>query len=239
MKAVVLDIHDIAPEVRHFVFEVPGIEQLHFKPGQFVSFNETLKGKKITRPYSIVSLPDGNRFELCLNLVHEGVFTPHLFEMKPGDSIEMSAPLGFFVVRDPAKEAVFIATGTGIAPFRAMTPDYLSHPAGQPTHAHFRRTPRTHHLLSRRFRSAGRQLSEFPFLADPQPPRAFPGCILLDGPHRTCASASGGGHWRSPRSGHLHLRTQNNGRRRTRYPQRVGIRSQADHFRKVRLNINP
>ena len=128
MRATVLDIHDIAPEVRHFVFEVPGIEQLHFKPGQFVSFNETLKGKKITRPYSIVSLPDGNRFELCLNLVPQGVFTPHLFDMQPGDSIEMSAPLGFFVVRDPAKEAVFIATGTGIAPFRAMTPDYLSHP---------------------------------------------------------------------------------------------------------------
>ncbi len=48
--------------------------------------------------------------------------------MKPGDSIEMSAPLGFFTVRDPAREAVFIATGTGIAPFRAMAPDYLSHP---------------------------------------------------------------------------------------------------------------
>jgi ferredoxin-NADP reductase len=128
MRATVLEFHDIAPEVRHFVFEVPEVQQLHFKPGQFVSFNETLKGKKITRPYSIVSLPDGNRFELCLNLVHEGVFTPHLFAMQPGDSIEMSAPLGFFVIRDPAKEAVFIATGTGIAPFRAMAPGYLSHP---------------------------------------------------------------------------------------------------------------
>jgi ferredoxin-NADP reductase len=128
MRATVLGFHDIAPEVRHFVFEVPEVRQLHFKPGQFVSFNETVKGKKITRPYSIVSLPDGNRFELCLNLVHEGVFTPHLFAMQPGDSIEMSAPLGFFVIRDPAKEAVFIATGTGVAPFRAMVPDYLSHP---------------------------------------------------------------------------------------------------------------
>ncbi len=131
MRAAILEFHDIAPEVRHFVFEVPGVEQLHFKPGQFVSFQEMVNGKKITRPYSIVSLPDGNRFELCLNLVHEGVFTPHLFAMQPGDSIEMSAPLGFFVIRDPAKEAVFIATGTGIAPFRAMTPEYLSYPRAQ------------------------------------------------------------------------------------------------------------
>lgn len=128
MRAALLEFHDIAPEVRHFVFHVPEVQQIHFKPGQFVSFTETLHGKKITRPYSIVSLPDGNRFELCLNLVHGGVFTPHLFTMQPGDSIEMSAPLGFFVIRDPAKEAVFIATGTGIAPFRAMAPDYLSHP---------------------------------------------------------------------------------------------------------------
>jgi ferredoxin-NADP reductase len=128
MRAALLEFHDIAPEVRHFVFEVPGIQQLDFKPGQFVSFNATVRDKKITRPYSIVSLPDGNRFELCLNLVHEGVFTPHLFALQPGDSVEMSAPLGFFVVRDASKEAVFIATGTGIAPFRAMASDYLSQP---------------------------------------------------------------------------------------------------------------
>jgi CDP-4-dehydro-6-deoxyglucose reductase, E3 len=128
MRATVLEFHDIAPEVRHFVFEVPEVEQLHFKPGQFVSFRETIGDKMITRPYSIVSLPDGNRFELCLNLVHEGIFTPHLFAMRPGDSIEMAPPLGFFTVRDPSKEALFVATGTGIAPFRAMAPDYLSHP---------------------------------------------------------------------------------------------------------------
>jgi ferredoxin-NADP reductase len=128
MRAALLEFHDIAPEVRHFVFEVPEIQQLHFKPGQFVSFNATVRDKTITRPYSIVSLPDGNRFELCLNLVHGGAFTPHLFALQPGDSVEMSAPLGFFVIRDPSKEAVFIATGTGIAPFRAMAPDYLSHP---------------------------------------------------------------------------------------------------------------
>jgi CDP-4-dehydro-6-deoxyglucose reductase, E3 len=128
MKATMVEFHDIAPEVRHFVFEVPEVPQLHFKAGQFVSLNEALAGKKITRAYSIASLPEGNRFELCLNLVHEGAFTPHLFAMKPGDSVEMSAPLGFFVVRNPEKEAVFVATGTGIAPFRAMAPDYLSHP---------------------------------------------------------------------------------------------------------------
>ncbi len=128
MKAVLVETREIAPLVRHFVFETPEVEQLHFKAGQFVSFNHVLEGKKIIRPYSIASLPDGNRFELCLNLVEEGLFSPFLFSMQPGDAVEMGAPLGFFVVRNPDKEAVFIATGTGIAPFRAMAPDYLRHP---------------------------------------------------------------------------------------------------------------
>ena len=132
MKATLVESYELAPLVRHFTFAVPEAEQLHFKAGQFVSFHEVLGGKKITRPYSIASLPNGNRFELCLNLAQEGIFSHFLFGMKPGDSVEMGAPLGFFVVRNPTKEAVFIATGTGIAPFRAMAPDYLSHPqAGQ------------------------------------------------------------------------------------------------------------
>jgi len=128
MKATLVESHEIAPEVRHFVFQASEVQQLRFKPGQFVSFEQMLGGKKITRAYSIASLPAGNRFELCLNLVHEGHFSPHLFAMKPVDSVEMTDPLGFFVVRNPSKDAVFVATGTGIAPFRSMAPDYLKHP---------------------------------------------------------------------------------------------------------------
>jgi len=128
VRARLLESHELAPEVRHFVFDVPGAVELQFKAGQFVSLSETLAGKKITRAYSIASLPKGNRFELCLNLVHESAFSPHLFAMKPGDSVEMTPPLGFFVIRNPAREALFVATGTGIAPFRPMVRDYLAHP---------------------------------------------------------------------------------------------------------------
>jgi len=128
MKATLVGSRELAPEVRNFVFEVSAVDELQFKPGQFVSFEETLGGKKITRAYSIASRPNGNRFELCLNLVEDGAFSPHLFTMKPGDSLEMLPPLGFFTVRNPAKDALFVATGTGIAPFRSMVPDYLNHP---------------------------------------------------------------------------------------------------------------
>jgi len=127
MIAKLVESREIAPNVRHFVFEAPEVSQLSFVPGQFVSFTEVLAGKKITRPYSIASAPGGNRFELCLNLVEEGFLSPFLFEMKPGATVEMSAPLGYFVLRNPNRDAIFVATGTGIAPFRSML------------HAHLRR----------------------------------------------------------------------------------------------------
>ena len=125
MIAKLIESREIAPNVRHFVFETPEVDQLPFSPGQFVSFTEVLSGKKITRPYSIASAPEGNRFELCLNLVEEGLFSPFLFEMKPGDTVQTSAPLGYFVLRNPAREAIFVATGTGIAPFRSMLHAHL------------------------------------------------------------------------------------------------------------------
>jgi CDP-4-dehydro-6-deoxyglucose reductase len=125
MIARLVEFREIAPNTRHFVFETPELEELYFVPGQFVSFTETLRGKKITRPYSIASPPDGNRFEICLNLVDDGFFSPYLFAMQPGDTVEMSAPLGYFVLRNPGKDAIFVATGTGIAPFRSMLHAYL------------------------------------------------------------------------------------------------------------------
>lgn len=116
---------EIAANTRHFVFEAPDVHELYFIPGQFVSFTETIGGKHITRPYSIASAPDGNRFEICLNLVEDGWFSPLLFSMQPGDSLEMSQPLGYFVLRNPGKDAVFVATGTGVTPFRSMLKAYL------------------------------------------------------------------------------------------------------------------
>ncbi len=111
--------------MHHFEFEVPGIENLAFTPGQFVSVIERLDGKEITRAYSIASPRGGNRFALCLNRVEDGIVSPYLFQLKPGDEVEMGEPLGYFTLRHPGHRSVFIATGTGIAPFRSMLLEHL------------------------------------------------------------------------------------------------------------------
>jgi CDP-4-dehydro-6-deoxyglucose reductase, E3 len=164
MQARLIESFEIAPEVRHFVFEASDVPKLDFVPGQFVSFTHSIHEKEITRAYSIASAPsDSNRFELCLNLVHEGKFSPHLFEMKPGDAVEMRPPLGQFVLRHPDRDAVFIATGTGIAPFRSMLEAHLTETS--PAFTLLFGVRHEHSLMYRtEFEDLARRYSHFRFL---------------------------------------------------------------------------
>jgi len=130
-KAKLLGYKDIAPEVRHFVFEVEGAERFDFRPGQFVSLTDEIGGRKVTRAYSLASPPNGNRFELCLNRVKLGAFSPHLFSLEPGGTVPMKGPYGSFTLREPIRDAVFVATGTGVAPFRSMLLDERLWEAGK------------------------------------------------------------------------------------------------------------
>jgi ferredoxin-NADP reductase len=125
LKAKLIGGYELAPGVGHFDFEAAGVEELAFKPGQFISIKEQVDGKEIIRAYSIASPRDGNRFSLCLNCVEEGLISPRLFSLKPGDVIEIGEPLGYFTLRHPGRRALSIATGTGIAPFRSMLRDQL------------------------------------------------------------------------------------------------------------------
>lgn len=120
MRARLVHSREIGPEVREFVFEVPEADRFEFIPGQFVSFSSGHQGRPVTRAYSLASAPNGNRFELCLNRVKEGLLSPWLFEMAAGAEIEMQGPLGYFQSRQPFRDAVLVATGTGIAPFRSF-----------------------------------------------------------------------------------------------------------------------
>ena len=93
MRARLIEWIEIAPGIRHFVFEAPEVQRINFVPGQFVSFSDMVGGKEITRAYSIASAPsESNRFELCLNRVEDGAFSPHLFDLAPGHSVEMRPP---------------------------------------------------------------------------------------------------------------------------------------------------
>ncbi len=105
----------------HLEFAVEGMEQFAFKPGQFVSLvREDARGKAQTRAYSIASAPRANSFDLCANRVECGFFSNLLADMEEGATIQFHGAHGMFTLRQPLTDAIFIATGTGIAPMRGF-----------------------------------------------------------------------------------------------------------------------
>jgi len=126
MTARLLESREIAPEVRYLVFQVEDLDSLAYVPGQFASLTAEIGGSPITRAYSFAAPAAGSRFELCLNRVAEGKFSPYLFDLRPGDKIQMTGPWGGFIFRQPVEDSILVATGTGIVPFRAMLLDQLA-----------------------------------------------------------------------------------------------------------------
>ena len=107
---------------RHLELEVRGAPDFGFVPGQWLSVKaSTPGGEEITRAYSIASPPSENgRVAFCLNRVEGGFMSNHLCDLQPGDTINFQGPFGDFILRRPLRDIVFIATGTGVAPFRSM-----------------------------------------------------------------------------------------------------------------------
>src|SRR5947207_7480661 len=116
---------------KHLEFEIEGLTRFAFVPGQWLSLKHTkADGEEITRAYSIASpSSDDNHFALCLNRVQDGFMSNFLCDMKTGDEISGQGPFGDFILRPPMGDTIFIATGTGIAPFRSMLHWVLADPA--------------------------------------------------------------------------------------------------------------
>lgn len=121
-------------QTKHLKFEVEGLSHFPFAAGQFLSMvAPNAEGKQITRAYSIASAPETNgRFDLCLNRVENGFFSNLLCDLKEGETVQFHGPHGLFVLRNPFRDCVMIATGTGIAPMRGFV-QWLFDPE-QPRH---------------------------------------------------------------------------------------------------------
>jgi len=93
-------------------------DEFEFVPGQYL----TLRYDDIARPYSIASSPNDDDVALCIRQVPDGHLTPKLCAgVREGEAVEIRGPNGEFVLADPStRDMVFLATGTGAAPFYSM-----------------------------------------------------------------------------------------------------------------------
>ena len=133
LTAEVTNILDETENTKRFFFRVRELEVFSFKPGQFVTLDLPIhpKKNKRVRSYSIASAPGGtNEFELVIVHAMGGLGTDYLWnKVDVGSTIMFQGPLGLFTLPHTIdKDLCFIATGTGIAPFRSMLFDLENHP---------------------------------------------------------------------------------------------------------------
>ncbi len=175
MKARLIASREIAPNTRHFEFE-PIDWKAAFVPGQFLS----LTRDEITRAYSIASPPFLDTFALCANLVQDGRFSPFLFSMKPGDEVDCKGPYGAFILKRPPSDSIFVATGTGIAPFRSM----LMTGAERPVTLIFGVRHREGLMYDSEFRRLSETQTDFKYIPTlTRPPEVWAGCTGRVQPH--------------------------------------------------------
>jgi CDP-4-dehydro-6-deoxyglucose reductase len=99
---------------------VPPNNILNYLPGQYVN---VIGAGGVRRSYSIANAPSADgQLELHIRAVAGGVMSDYWFsQAKIDDLVRINGPLGSFFLREAAGlDLVFLATGTGIAPIKAM-----------------------------------------------------------------------------------------------------------------------
>ncbi|MEX0710262.1 MAG: FAD-binding oxidoreductase [Chloroflexota bacterium] len=92
-----------------------------FTPGQYATLGLMGPEKLIQRPMSISSsAEDTSEYEFFIRLVHEGEFTPLLWQRRVGDPINIKGAKGRFVLQEDDRSCLLVASGTGLAPFMSM-----------------------------------------------------------------------------------------------------------------------
>lgn len=100
---------------------------LKFIAGQFITIKIEDKNEPCFRAYSICSAPqkNTNKFDICIKLIKDGRGSNWLNNLQIGGKINFIGPTGKFTFKETTKDIIFIATGTGIAPFKSFLGDEI------------------------------------------------------------------------------------------------------------------
>ena len=110
----------LAPDVLKVVLRLPPQQHLAYYPGQYI---DVIGPGGIRRSYSVANAPSAEKYiELHIRQVADGAMSDYWFEQaKPNDLLRLHGPLGTFFLRDVADlELILLATGTGMAPIKAL-----------------------------------------------------------------------------------------------------------------------
>jgi ferredoxin--NADP+ reductase len=117
-RATITQRVDFAPDL-WMIRIVPG-GAFPFRPGQYATLGVEPAGKRMERPYSIVSAPYESEIEFFFELVPHGDLTPLLYKLQSGEQLLMrKAAKGRFLLDTQSGRTrhLLLSTVTGVAPF--------------------------------------------------------------------------------------------------------------------------
>lgn len=110
----------MAPDVVQVKLRLPPNSNFSYIPGQYI---DVIGPQGVRRSYSIANAGfTDKQLELHIREVDGGAMSQYWFSQAKGnDLLRLNGPLGTFFLRDVAGlDLIFLATGTGIAPVKAM-----------------------------------------------------------------------------------------------------------------------
>ncbi|WP_100627196.1 2Fe-2S iron-sulfur cluster-binding protein [Algoriphagus formosus] len=119
IPAKINTIKSLTPEIIQVNLRVPPNQKVNFLEGQYL--NVLWNG--IKRSYSIASPTNSSEIELIIKNYEGGAMSAYWFEQaKPNDLLRLEIPKGTFFLRNHSDKdtLVLLATGTGIAPIKAI-----------------------------------------------------------------------------------------------------------------------
>ncbi|MEY4765551.1 MAG: hypothetical protein RI907_2224, partial [Pseudomonadota bacterium] len=138
MPVRVTSLQRAAPDVMVLRLQMPATNNFNFRAGQYMAF--VLKDG-VRRSYSMANAPHALKaagpegMELHIRHMPGGVFTDQVFgSLKEKDILRIEGPQGTFFLRDDSdRPLVFLASGTGFAPLKAMIEDMAHKGMSRPT----------------------------------------------------------------------------------------------------------
>jgi ferredoxin/flavodoxin---NADP+ reductase len=127
-NATLVERRDVTTHVASLFVRPDDAAAAPYAPGQYATLGLVDGERMIQRPYSMAAPHRAEgAWEFHVRRVRGGALTERLWEVPPGGRLQLGMPRGRFTA-DPgdARPRLFVATGTGIAPFVAMIRDDLA-----------------------------------------------------------------------------------------------------------------
>ncbi len=109
---------------------------LDFIPGQYLITR--INPQRVSQ-YSLASRPNASTFTLLVDVSPGGESSQYFQSLQTGDTLEYLPPLGNFIFQsqDQSTHLLFLATGTGVAPFISMIDSLVQKKDPRPIHLFF------------------------------------------------------------------------------------------------------